>query len=167
MAQHSRDHSKTVPPARTATEMTWIVMPGQCNSLGSVFGGQVMAWIDVCAAVAAQRFCGRDVVTASMDSLSFRGPIGLGEVAVIRAQVNWAGHTSIEVGCRVEAEDPKIGERRHTSTAYLTFVALDNARKPVGVPRLAVESETEIRRFAQAIERRAIRLNARIRQSSS
>ena len=68
-------------PAHTRTEMTWIVMPGQCNSLGTVFGGQVMAWIDVCAAVAAQRFCRGNVVTASMDSMSFTGPIQLGQIA--------------------------------------------------------------------------------------
>jgi acyl-CoA hydrolase len=99
-----------------------------------------------------------------MDSLSFRGPIGLGEVAVIRAQVNWAGRTSIEVGCRVEAEDPKIGERRHTSTAYLTFVALDNDRHPVAVPKLMPEDDNQQRRFDEAIRRRTLRLQEREKQ---
>ena len=148
-------------PAETRTEMTWIVMPGQCNSLGTVFGGQVMAWIDVCAAVAAQRFCRGNVVTASMDSMSFTGPIQLGQIAVIQAQVNWAGRTSMEVGVRVDAEDPKTGTRLHTSTAYLTFVALDEHRNKVAVPALSPQTEDEHRRFHEAQERREIRLAAR------
>lgn len=148
-------------PAETRTEMTWIVMPGQCNSLGTVFGGQVMAWIDVCAAVAAQRFCRGSVVTASMDSMSFTGPIQLGQIAVIQAQVNWAGRTSMEVGVRVDAEDPKTGTRLHTSTAYLTFVALDEHRNKVAVPALSPQTDDEHRRFSEAQDRREIRLAAR------
>ena len=148
-------------PAQTRTEMTWIVMPGQCNSLGTVFGGQVMAWIDVCAAVAAQRFARSDVVTVSMDSLIFKEPIQLGQVAVIRSQVNWAGRTSMEVGVRVEAEDPRTGQRTHTSTAYLTFVALDANRKKARVPRLDPQDATDVRRFEQARARRDSRLAAR------
>ena len=148
-------------PAHTRTEMTWIVMPGQCNSLGTVFGGQVMAWIDVCAAVAAQRFCRGNVVTASMDSMSFTGPIQLGQIAVIQAQVNWAGRTSMEVGVRVDAEDPKTGVRTHTSTAYLTFVALDEARNKVAVPTLVPQTDDEQRRFREAQARREVRLSNR------
>jgi len=148
-------------PAQTRTEMTWIVMPGQCNSLGTVFGGQVMAWIDVCAAVAAQRFARSDVVTVSMDSLTFKEPIQLGQVAVIRSQVNWAGRTSMEVGVRVEAEDPRSGQRTHTSTAYLTFVALDANRQKAQVPRLVPQDATDRRRFEQARARRDARLAAR------
>ena len=148
-------------PAQTRTEMTWIVMPGQCNSLGTVFGGQVMAWIDVCAAVAAQRFARSDVVTVSMDSLTFKEPIKLGQVAVIRSQVNWAGRTSMEVGVRVEAEDPRSGQRTHTSTAYLTFVALDANRQKAQVPRLVPQDATDRRRFEQARARRDARLAAR------
>ena len=153
------DHDCT--PESSATEMTWIVMPGQCNSLGTVFGGQVMSWIDVCAAVAAQRFCGREVVTASMDSLSFKGPIQLGEVAVIRARVNWSGKSSMEVGCRVESENPRTRERRHTSTAYLTFVALGGDRKPTHVPCVRCENDEDRRRFEAAKDRRAVRLALR------
>ncbi len=91
-----------VHPAQTATEMTWIVMPGDCNALNTVFGGQVCSWVDVCAAVAAQRFARTNVVTAAMDSLVFKAPIRHGMVAVLRAMVNWAGRTSLEVGVRVE-----------------------------------------------------------------
>ena len=152
---------RTVTPDETRSTMSWIVMPGQTNSLGTVFGGQVMAWIDVCAAVSAQRFSRMDVVTASMDYLIFRKPIQRGEVAIVESMVNWAGKTSMEVGVRVFAEDPKTGKRTKTSTAYLTFVALNDARKPSAVPPLLPQSEDEQRRFDQAIERRAQRLAAR------
>ena len=144
---------KPTTPSATRTEMTWIVMPGQANALGTVFGGQVMSWIDVCAAVAAQRFCRHNVVTAEMDSLSFRGPIQQGQIAVLQAQVNWAGRTSMEVGVRVEAEDPKTGVRTHTSTCYLTFVALAENREKVQVPQLILETDEDRRRHAEATER--------------
>lgn len=154
---------RVVHPSETRCEMTQIVMPGQCNALGTVFGGQVMAWIDICAAVAAQRFTQMPVVTAAMDSLIFRAPIQNGQVAVLQAMVNWAGRTSLEVGVRVEAEDTLAGVRTHTSTAYLTFVALDADRRPVPVPELVPQTETEMRRFQAAIERRRIRMEARER----
>ena len=150
-----------VTPGETRTEMTWIVMPGQTNALGTVFGGEVMAWIDVCAAVAAKRFARGAVVTASMDSLLFRAPIRQGEIAVLQATVNWAGRTSMEVGVRVESENPNTGERTHTSTAYLTFVALDEQGQKRAVPALRCETEEEHRRQADAEVRRARRLQAR------
>jgi len=143
--------------------MTWIVMPGQANALGTVFGGQVAAWIDVCAAVSAQRFCRTQVVTAAMDSLLFRQPILQGQVAVLQAQVNWAGRTSVEVGVRVESEDPMTGIRQHTSTAYLTFVALDVHRNRVQVPTLELVTDEDRRRWADACARREVRLAARQR----
>ena len=155
------DPRRTVHPAATRCEMTWIVMPGECNALDTVFGGQVMAWIDVCAAVAAQRFTRGTVVTAAMDSLSFRAPIRRGQIAVLQAQVNWAGKTSAEVGVRVEREDPNTGLRTHTSTAYLTFVALDDSGQPRLVPTLAPTSEDERRRFADGARRRNRRLAQR------
>lgn len=155
-----------VHPHETRCEQTWIVMPGQCNALGTVFGGQVMAWIDVCAAVAAQRFTRTPVVTAAMDSLIFRAPIRQGEVAVVQAMVNWAGRTSMEVGVRVEAENPFTGERTHTSTAYLTFVSLDADKRPVPVPSLAPTTPDEIRRFEDAVHRRQVRLDARARDQA-
>lgn len=147
----------------TRTEMTWIVMPGQTNALGTVFGGQVMAWIDVCAAVSAQRFARTSVVTASMDSLIFRAPIQKGEIVVLQAQVNWAGRSSMEVGVRVECEDPRSGERQLTSTAYLTFVALDEDGNKTAVPELVLETDPERRRCREAADRRQARLEARAR----
>lgn len=152
---------REVTPSETRTEMTWIVMPGQTNALDTVFGGEVMAWIDVCAAVAAQRFARGPVVTASMDSLLFRAPIRKGDIAVLQATVNWAGRTSMEVGVRVEAEDPDTGERVHTSTAYLTFVALDDQGRKREVPTLRCETADEQRRRADAEVRRERRLLAR------
>ena len=157
------DQPLEMTPSSTRCEMTWIVMPSQANSIGTVFGGQVAAWIDVCAAVAAQRFCRAQVVTAAMDSLIFRGPILQGQIAVLRGQVNWAGRSSMEVGVRVEAEDPKTGVRLHTSSAYLTFVALDEDRVRLQVPTLHLENEVDERRWQDACERREVRLAARER----
>ncbi|NCG20060.1 MAG: acyl-CoA thioesterase [Rhodobacterales bacterium] len=153
--------SRVVHPSETRTEQTWIVMPGQCNSLNTVFGGQIMAWVDVAAAVAAQRFCRSSVVTAAMDQLLFRGPIQMGQIVVLQATVNWAGNTSMEVGVRVESEDPKAGTRTHSSTAYLTFVALDEQRNPISVPTLEPVTEDEIRRHDDASRRRELRLHIR------
>jgi acyl-CoA hydrolase len=147
----------------TATEMTWIVMPGDCNALGTVFGGQVCAWIDVCAAVSAQRFARTNVVTAAMDQLVFKAPIRHGKVAVLKAMVNWAGRTSMEVGVRVEEEDPMTGARIHTSAAYLTFVSVDADLRPSLVPVLEPQSDQEKRRYREAEHRRADRLAHRDR----
>jgi acyl-CoA hydrolase len=157
---------RVVHPGETRCEMTWIVMPGDCNALGTVFGGQVCAWIDVCGAVAAQRFTRTNVVTAGMDQLVFKAPIRHGKVAVLQAMVNWAGRTSMEVGVRVEEEDTATGLRTHTSTAYLTFVSVDASMTPVEVPRLAPATAEEERRWREAETRRADRLAHRERIQS-
>ena len=145
----------------SAVEMTEIVLPFHANSLGTIFGGQVAAWIDICAGVAAMRHARAIVVTASMDDLHFMAPVHVGEVLVLRAHVNRAFGTSLEIGVRVEAESPLTGERRHTATAYLTFVALDEAGNRVAVPPLVPETEAERRRYEQAAQRRAWRLERR------
>lgn len=150
-----------IAPSDTRTEMTWIVMPGQANALGTVFGGQVMAWVDVCAAISAQRFTRTNVVTASMDEFQFRAPVKQGQIVVLQSQVNWAGRTSMEVGVRVESEDPLTGERRHTSTCYLTFVAIGEDGRPCVIPELRPASDDERRRHAQGQIRRERRLAAR------
>lgn len=145
-------------PDVTQTEMTWIVMPGQANALGTVFGGQVMAWVDVCAAVAAQRFARTNVVTAAMDSLSFLAPVRQGDIVIVKGMVNWAGRSSMEVGVRVEREDPRTGLRERTSTAYLTFVALGDDGRPTAVPDLVPETHEQRRRWDEACVRRQQRL---------
>lgn len=164
---HTRNaQASEVAPVSTRTEMNWIVMPSQANALGTVFGGQIMAWVDVCAAIAAQRFARGNVVTAAMDELVFAAPIHQGQVCVLQAQVNWAGRTSMEVGVRVEGEHPKTGERVHTATAYLTFVALGDDGRPRTVPRLVPQTKDEHRRFDDAAGRRARRLALREAQGA-
>jgi len=153
--------SRVVTPIETRCEMTWIVLPQHANALGSAFGGAVMSWIDICAAIAAQRFTRTNVVTASMDQLSFRAPIPQGDVAVLQAMVNWAGRTSMEVGVRVEHENTRTGLRNHTSSAYLTFVALDQHGQKIPVPTLQPSTPTEQRRWEEAERRRLRRLSAR------
>lgn len=150
-----------VDPLTTRTEMTWIVMPGQTNAIGSVFGGQIMAWIDVCAAVAAQRFTRANVVTVGMDQLSFKEAIRQGQIVVLQAMVNWSGTSSMEVGVRVEREDPLTGVRVHTSTAYLTFVALNEDGRPMAIPSLAPRTDEQRRRYREAKVRRQVRLDQR------
>ena len=146
------------PACASYSEMTEIVLPSHTNPLGTAFGGQVMAWIDICAGIAAQRHARQVVVTASMDDLHFRSPIHQGEFVVLKAQVNRSFHTSMEVGVRVEAENPLTGERRHCSSAYLTFVALDASGHRVHIPPLIPETDEEKRRYEEAAERRRYRL---------
>jgi acyl-CoA hydrolase len=134
---------------------------GDANLAGLVHGGVVMKMCDEAAAIAALRHCGARVVTAAVDRMTFVDPVNVGELLSCSAAVNAAWRTSMEVGVRVEAESPHSGERRHTSTAYLTMVALDEAGRPTPVPELVVESEDEIRRRREAELRRANRLAER------
>jgi acyl-CoA hydrolase len=138
--------------------MTQLVLPEHTNAIGTIFGGQVAAWIDICAAIAAQRFCRRQVVTLSIDSLEFLHPIQRGHIAVFQACVNAAWGTSMEIGVRVEGEDPMTGDRTHTASAYCTFVALDGNGRPAKVPPLECAPGDETRRRDEAELRRAVRL---------
>ena len=141
--------------------MTQIVMPTHTNgAAGVMFGGVMMQWIDVCAGVAAMRHAGGRVLTASIDRLDFVHAVHVGDVVVLQAQVNYAGHTSMEVGCHVETEDMRTGARRNTTKAYLTFVAVDDAGAPRPIPPLVLESDDDRRRHAEALARRAERLRA-------
>jgi acyl-CoA hydrolase len=151
------------PPSASRVETTELVLPGDTNALGTIFGGKVMQWIDIAASVAGMRHSGGSVVTASIDGLTFLTPIHLGEVVVLQAQVNYVGTTSMEVGVRVEAESPRTGARRYTTKAYLTFVAIDAGGKPRAIPPLVLETDEERRRFADAEARRAARLRQRPR----
>ena len=127
------------------------------NNLGNVHGGVIMRMIDDAAGTAAARHAGHVAVTASVDQLSFLQPVHVGDLVITRASVNAAGRTSMEVGVRVEAEPAHGGERRHTTSAYLTFVALDEDLTPVEVPPLLCETEEDERREAQALIRRQVR----------
>jgi acyl-CoA hydrolase len=141
--------------------MTQLVLPSHTNSLDTVFGGTVMSWIDICAAVAAQRHSKSDVVTASIDQLNFVAPIKRGWVVNLKASVNFVSRTSMEVGVRVDAENPKTGEMFHTASAYLTFVAVDKDGKPTAVCGLDLQTDIERRRFKSAEDRRKSRLALR------
>lgn len=151
--------SKSVSSSQVV--MTQLVLPSHTNSLDTVFGGTVMSWIDISAAIAAQRHSNKIVVTASIDRLSFIAPIKKGWVVNLKASVNFASKTSMEVGVKVEAENPLTSEMFHTASAYLTFVAVDGEGKPSEVPTLLPETDVEKRRFAAAQKRRELRLSDR------
>ena len=131
------------------------------NLAGLVHGGTVMRMCDEVAGIAAIRHCGKRIVTAGVDRMTFVDPVHVGELLCCSATVNAAWRTSMEVGVRVEAENPRTAERRHTSTAYLTMVALDEDSKPTPVPPLVAESVDEQRREREAELRRANRLAER------
>ena len=133
------------PPSASAVETRYLLMPHQANPQGTAFGGVIMAWIDMVGSMAAQRHASTEVVTASIDSLNFKHPINIGDHAILKASVNYVGTTSMEVGVRVIREDPKSDKSIITTTAHLTFVALDSDRKPTAVPPLLLQTEDEIR----------------------
>jgi len=147
------------------TEMTEIVLPSDGNALGTAFGGKVMQWMDVCAAISAMRHCRKVTVTASMDELHFHAPIRVGEIAHLRGRVNATFKHSLEVGVEVYSEDPVTGTRRHTCSALLTFAALDADGKPTTVPPLLLETQEEKDTQAAAAIRREQRLANRRRSA--
>lgn len=149
------------PVANSQVVMTQLVLPSHTNALGSVFGGTIMSWIDIAAAISAQRHSNKEVVTASIDRLDFVAPVYKGWVVNLRARVNYTSKTSMEVGVRVDAENPKTGETFHTASAYTTFVALGSNGKPAEVPELLLENEEDHRRFEEAKRRREQRLKNR------
>jgi len=120
-----------------------------------------MSWIDICGAVAAQRHSGSEVVTASVDDLHFIAPVYKGWVVNLKSSVNFVSRTSMEVGVRVDAENPRTGQTFHTASAYLTFVAIGSDGKPTPVPELILENEVDIQRFENAKKRRELRLKRR------
>jgi acyl-CoA hydrolase len=149
------------PVSASVTEMTELVLPQDSNLLGNILGGRVMHLIDVAGAIAAHRHCHRQVVTASVDHLDFLNPVRVGDLIILEAHVNRAFHTSVEVGVEVYSEDSVAGVRKHTTTAFLTFVALDEGGKPVAVPPLIVKTSAERRRFGEAGERRQARVEGK------
>jgi acyl-CoA hydrolase len=142
------------------------MQPADANFFGVIHGGVILKLIDEAAGTCAYRFARRRVVTAAIDRMSFHYPVQIGNLVVCRATVNWAGRTSVEIGVRVEAEDLDTGAWLHTNSAYLVFVALDDERRPVPVPRLIVETDAERRRWAAAEERRRLRLDERAREAT-
>lgn len=154
---------KTVSESRL--EMAQIMFPMDANPAGNVYGGTIMKLIDTAAGIVAYRHCRTNVVTASMDRLDFHQPVFMGELVVLRASINYAGNTSMEVGVRVEAEDLMTGEIRHTNSAYVTMVSLNENRKPTSIPKIMPETQDERRRFEEgkirAQRRKELRKNRR------
>jgi acyl-CoA hydrolase len=150
------------PVSASRSEMTEIVLPAQTNPLGKLLGGHVMHLVDMAGAMAAHRHSNSYVVTASVDYIDFRNSVNLGEIVMLHSQVNRVFNTSMEVGVEVYSENVLTGEHKHTTTAYVTFVAIDeHTRKPKPVPPLMLKTTEERRRFREAAERRKTRLALR------
>ena len=124
-----------------------LVLPNDTNLLGNVLGGRVMHLMDICAAMSAYKHSRTAVVTASVDRLDFLAPAKMGEIMILKSSVNYTGKSSMEVGVRIESENPKTGDIYHTSSAYLTFVSLNENGKPKRVDNINPENNNEIRRF--------------------
>ncbi|HEY9723685.1 MAG TPA: acyl-CoA thioesterase [Oscillatoriaceae cyanobacterium] len=148
-------------PAESRVQMAEFVLPNDTNPHGTIFGGRVMSWIDIAATICASRHCRKPVVTASMDELVFHHPIRLGQVVLLEAVVNEAFTTSMEISVRVFSENPLTGDRRHTTSAYTTFVALDDLGEPARVPPLIATTPEEQQRQQEARARRDGRIARR------
>ncbi len=149
--------------SESVSEYSELALPNDANSLGNLLGGKIMHLVDLAAAIAAMRHARNVVVTASMDHMDFIHPVKLGQLVRLKASVNRAFRTSMEVGVKVWMEDPVKGTVQHVSSAYLTFVAINPEGKAVPVPQVIPESADEHRRYAQAGERREYRLALRRR----
>ncbi len=151
------------PVRESISDYSELALPNDANGLGNVLGGTVMHLVDLCAAMAAMRHARTPVVTASVDSLHFLHPVRIGQLIMLRSSVNRVFRTSMEVGVYVLTENLLTGERLHTCSAYLTFVALDKERQTTGIPPVIPETEEEQRRYREAGERREYRLAQRKR----
>ena len=138
--------------------MTELILPNDTNNLNNLFGGRLMHWMDIVAAIAAQKHCNRIVVTASADNISFKEPINLGNVVTLRSQVTRAFNSSMEVFIEVTAEDIPASKKIMTHRAFFTFVAVDQNGKPIEIPQIVPETAEEIELFEGALRRRQLRL---------
>lgn len=145
-------------PSESFVEMTEIVLPQHTNAIGSVFGGTIMAWVDIAAATCALRHCRIQVVTAALDALNFLGPVRLGWIVTLKAAINHTSRTSCEVGVKVTAENPLTGQYEHTASAYLTMVGVNAAGEPTTIPQISPITPEEKRRYSEAEKRRSHRL---------
>lgn len=145
-------------PVESETIMSELMLPQHANILGNVFGGVVLSLVDRAGAVCAIRHSRRQCVTVSVDKVDFREPIHVGELITAFARVNFAGRTSMEVGVKIVAENVLTGEKRHTNSCYVTFVALDEKGQPSPVPPIEPETPDEKRRYDRAAKRRATRV---------
>ena len=146
------------PAGTSLTETTHLVLPNDTNTLGNLFGGQLMKWLDINSAISAHRHCNRVVVTAAVNNVSFDRPIKLGDFVTIQSKVSRSFSTSMEVWSDVWVEDQISGEKIACNSAIYTFVAVDNAGQPTRVPEVIPETDEELRRYAGALRRRQLRL---------
>ena len=135
-----------------------LILPNDTNNLDTVFGGKVMQYMDLCAAMSAYKFARTAVVTASVDRLDFLAPARVGDMLILKSSVNYSHNTSMEVGVHIDAENVKTGKRRHTASAYLTFVSPDSDGKPQKVDDIIPESSDEKRRYNEGKERHLERM---------
>lgn len=152
------------PVRESQSEMIQLVLPNDANPLGALLGGRLMHWIDLAGALAAHRHSRNYVVTASIDHLDFLVPVHVGDMVILRSSVNRAFHTSMEIGVQVLVENYIAGTRSPVSSAYLTFVAVDQHGRRLPVPPVIPETEEEKRRYQDALRRREIRENERRRK---
>ena len=149
------------PISASRVTLSQLMHPEHANLLGNVHGGWIMKLVDEAAALACMRHAQKKVVTVAIDSMTFRRPIRLGDLIILNAEVLYAGRTSMEAEVHVQAENPITGERTHTNTAYLIYVALDDYGQPSAVPPLMAETEAEEQRMEEAKERQVQRLKQR------
>ena len=148
------DHSGERRPEDSASEITQLMMPGDVNNLGHVFGGVLLSMIDRAAAVTAMRHARQPCVTVAIDKVDFKEPIYAGEFVTCTARVNFVGRTSMEIGVQVVAEHPITGRRRNTNDCFLTFVAIDENSRPAPVPGLELSTDEDRQRFGDGKRRR-------------
>ena len=134
-----------------------LVLPNETNVHGNIFGGKVMYYMDMCAAMSAYKHARKSVVTASVDRLNFLAPAKMGDIIILKSSVNYTSNSSMEVGVRIESENPITGKVKHTASAYLTFVALNGNNKPTSIKPIITESDNDVRRYNSGKKRYEIR----------
>lgn len=154
----SQKNKEGKPVSASKVEMTELVLPGQTNTLGNIFGGRVMQLIDIAAGVTATRHARKTVVTVFIDQLHFKNPIKMGQIVILHSRIEYAGNTSMEIGVDVFSENPLTGKQIHATTAHLTFVALNQKGKPTSVPHLILETDLDKKLFEQAKIRKQQRM---------
>jgi len=154
MSDQMKEHREAQTPDESASEITELMMPGQVNNLGHVFGGVVLSMVDRAAAVTAMRHARQPCVTVSINRVDFKEPVYSGEVVTCSARVHYVGRTSMEICVCVVAEHPITGRSRHTNDCFLTFVAIDENSRPTPVPGLKMVTDEDEQRFEEGRRRR-------------
>jgi acyl-CoA hydrolase len=153
----SKERLKAKRVSESAVTTVRLMMPTDGNIMGNVFGGSIMKYVDEVAAIVAFRHAEKNCVTASIDRMNFLAPVYVGNILILKASVNYVGKTSMEIGVRIEAQDPLTGKVVHTGSCYLTYVALDDKGRPTPVPKIIPETPEEKRRYREGLARRKMR----------